>query len=422
MGRPKKQVPQYSTDTFNGYTYYRTRITDADGKRISLRAKSPEELEAKKAEALRQIAEATFRLENPTVAEYCEKWLTMKTANIRETTLADYRSKVKQHIIKPLGNKFMVDVTPDDINIAILPASKLSQSIYQSVQMLYKAIFESAAKSHIIQNNPAADLNPKGGKPPKETVALTDEQVGILLDAIRDLPPYPFVMIGLYAGLRREETLALKWDSIDLDSKTPTIKVCRAWHTVHNRPVISEQLKTRAARRVIPIPPQLVECLKSVKAKSTSDYVFASNIDGGPLSYTQFARLWKYVTVRSTKPRTYTRYLENGEKVKHTVTPVLGEAAAHNSRVIYSMDFQVKTHQLRRTYITNLIYANVDPKTVQYLAGHENIKETLDIYAKVKYNRPEDIAATINSAFSVKNAEAQAEEISTKGPNRGPNL
>lgn len=75
MGRPKKQTPQYSTDTINGYTYYRTRIVDADGKRVSLRAKSPEELETKKAEALRQIAETTFRLENPTVADYCEKWL-----------------------------------------------------------------------------------------------------------------------------------------------------------------------------------------------------------------------------------------------------------------------------------------------------------------------------------------------------------
>ena len=228
MGRPKKQTPQYSTDVINGYTYYRTRIVDADGKRVSLRAKSPEELEAKKAEALRQIAEATFRLENPTVADYCEKWLTMKTANIRATTLADYRSKVKQHIIKPLGDKLMADVTPDDINLAILPASKLSQSVYQSVQMLYKLIFEAAVKSRIIQDNPAADLNPKGGKPPKETTALTDEQVKILLDAIRGLPPYPFVMIGLYAGLRREETLALKWDSIDLDGKTPTIRVCRA--------------------------------------------------------------------------------------------------------------------------------------------------------------------------------------------------
>ena len=33
-------------------------------------------------------------------------------------------------------------------------------------------------------------------------------------------------------------------------------------------------------------------------------------------------------------------------------------------------------HQLRHTYITNLIHASVDPKTVQYLAGHQNSKIT----------------------------------------------
>ena len=44
------------------------------------------------------------------------------------------------------------------------------------------------------------------------------EQAERLLDAIRDLPPYVFVMIGLYAGLRREEILALQWDSVYLDT------------------------------------------------------------------------------------------------------------------------------------------------------------------------------------------------------------
>ena len=65
----------------------------------------------------------------------------------------------------------------------------------------------------------------------------------------------------------------------------------------------------------------------------------------------------------------------------------------------YSLDFQVTPHQLRHTYITNLIAASVDPKTVQYLAGHEKSKMTMDIYAKVKYNRPEQLVAAINSAF-----------------------
>lgn len=47
---------------------------------------------------------------------------------------------------------------------------------------------------------------------------------------------------------------------------------------------------------------------------------------------------------------------------------VLGQKAAHNGNVVYSLDFEVTPHQLRHTYITNLIHASVDPKTVQYLA------------------------------------------------------
>lgn len=94
----------------------------------------------------------------------------------------------------------------------------------------------------------------------------------------------------------------------------------------------------------------------------------------------------------------YVRYI-NGQRITKTVAPVLGEKAGHNGHVVYSLDFQVTPHQLRHTYITNLIYASVDPKTVQYLAGHENSKVTMDIYAKVKYNRPEQLLGIVNSAF-----------------------
>ena len=64
-----------------------------------------------------------------------------------------------------------------------------------------------------------------------------------------------------------------------------------------------------------------------------------------------------------------------------------------------SLDFDVTPHLLRHTYITNLLYAGVDPKTVQYLAGHENSKTTMDIYARVKYNKPEQLFDVVNSAF-----------------------
>lgn len=395
MARPKK--PTY--EWIESRKEFRKRIKGPGGKYIALYAQTAEELTEKIATVQRQIEEDINRRDNPTVKDYAEKWLTMQAAHVRATTLADYASKVKIYIIAPLGEKYMAEVTPDDIKLAISKAAEKSASIYRSVQMLYKMIFGSALENRIIDESPCKNLNPKGGRAPKEKTALTDKQVSILLDAIRGLPPYPFVMLCLYAGLRREEALALQWDSVFLEGGAPHISVCRAWHTEHNRPVILTDLKTKASKRIIPIPPQLVECLKAVKEASQSEYVI-SNRDGGPLSGTQWARLWKYVTVRSTKERTYTRYVK-GQKIKHTVTPVLGERAAHNKTVIYSMDFQVTPHQLRHTYITNLLLSGaVDVKTAQVLAGHEHAKITLDIYAHLTYNQPKDLISKVTAAFA----------------------
>ena len=111
-------------------------------------------------------------------------------------------------------------------------------------------------------------------------------------------------------------------------------------------------------------------------------------------------RLWQYIVTRTAKERSYYRY-ENGKRVKHTIHPKLGEKAAHNGHVIYTLDFDVTPHMLRHTYITNLIYSGADPKTVQYLAGHESSKITMDIYAKVKYNRPEELAVSMADAFAL---------------------
>lgn len=398
MARRRYAIPQYGTVIMSGTEYYRTRIEDADGGRVAIYGRTREELYDKVLEVQRQIENDTFRRTSPTVEEYANKWLLMQSAHIRATTLIDYTSKVKNYIIKPLGQMYMADVTADDIRLALVAASKKSASVYKSVNILYKCIFASAKESRVIEENPTGFLSTKdGGVPQKERQALTDEQADRLLEAVRGLPPYVFIMLGLYAGLRREEILALQWDCVYLDCDAPYLSVRRAWHTEHNRPVILTELKTKAARRDIPLPDCLAECLKEEKAVSTSEYVIA-NREGGPLSYTQFKRLWQYIVTRTVKERSYYRY-EGGRRVKHTVKPVLGEKAAHNGKVVYSLDFEVTPHQLRHTYITNLIHASVDPKTVQYLAGHESSKITMDIYAKVKYNQPDELGEVLKGVF-----------------------
>lgn len=411
MAVRRRRIPDYPSVEINGWTYYRTFVENADGKPVALYGKTREELYEKELAAEDRINLDSFGRRSPLLGEYAEKWLVMQSAHIRATTLTDYTSKVRRHIIKPLGHKHMADITPDDIQLSLVPVAEKSESVFKSVVILYKSIFQSAKESRLISFDPTMYLTTKGGVPQKEKMALTDEQAERLLDTVKGLPPYVFVMIGLYTGLRREEILALQWDSVYLDADDPYLTVRRAWHTENNRPVILTELKTKAANRNIPLPECLIECMEEAKAVSKSKYVVA-NSDGEPLSYTQFRQLWKYIVTRTAKPRTYRVYKngkvvhdEKGKPVKRTIYPKLGEKAAHNGHVVYSLDFDVTPHMLRHTYITNLIYAGVDPKTVQYLAGHENSKITMDIYAKVKYNRPEEVVLPLETVFELWDAE-----------------
>ena len=186
MAKRQTIIPQYGTVMKRGVLYYRTRIKDANGKLVAIYAKTPEELYNKETLALEQIENATFHRKTPTVAEYCEKWLLMQSVHVRATTLTDYTSKVRRHIIAELGDKRMGEVSLDDIQLALVPVSKKSASVYKSVVILYKSIFRAAMESRIIDHNPTIYLTTKGGGVPQEDrQALTDEQVERLLDAIR---------------------------------------------------------------------------------------------------------------------------------------------------------------------------------------------------------------------------------------------
>ena len=87
MAKKKQNIPAYGTAEINGVTYFRTRITDADGKRVPLYASTCEELYRKEQKARQQVQDILFRRQNPTVEDYCEKWLLMRSATVTQDTL-----------------------------------------------------------------------------------------------------------------------------------------------------------------------------------------------------------------------------------------------------------------------------------------------------------------------------------------------
>ena len=83
--------------------------------------------------------------------------------------------------------------------------------------------------------------------------------------------------------------MGLQWGDI----KGGSLTVNRALAFVGNQSDPSQELKTKAAHRTIPIPEPLVEILHDLP--KTGLYVI-TKADGGPMTQMAFRRLWEKVT------------------------------------------------------------------------------------------------------------------------------
>ena len=169
MGRSKK--PKYGTVTRKGRKYFRTRITIQDGTRVTLYGRTESEVDQKVAELRAKVAREALERDCPTVAQYAQLCLENRSPFIALSTFDNYAQTIKKHIVEPLGDKLMCDVTRDDILAAVRRSAVLSESTYGAVQMFYKSIFGEAVKNGIISENPALVLPAKGGKAPTKAPA-----------------------------------------------------------------------------------------------------------------------------------------------------------------------------------------------------------------------------------------------------------
>lgn len=386
--------------------YLKKKIRDERGVYIAVYAKTPQELAQKVAERTEEIERRKQLAENPLVWQYAQTWYKLYTPRLSDSRKSDYAIAINRHICPIIGSLHMLDVTPGDIADVMLSCADLSRSSQDKIVCALKKIFAAGEKAGVVRVNPCVDLR-AGGKRAAEKEALTRQQMRTLEDAVAGTRIYPFVMIGLYAGLRREEILGLEWDCVHLDGAAPYISVRRALRWVHNQPVVSDELKSAAARRDVPIPPTLVGCLADLQRTATGDYVISSS-DGQPWSMTAYRNAWRYITRRQTGTAKRT---EHGETVLREKK--LGETV-RNSKVQITIDFGVTPHILRHTYITNLILSGANVKVVQYLAGHSKVETTLNIYTHLIERSPEANLGTVLQAFPA--AEKISPKVSPNAP------
>ncbi|MDR1668821.1 MAG: site-specific integrase [Oscillospiraceae bacterium] len=351
--------------------------------KYSLTAKTPEEVLAKIEEFKARIDKDLIVDENITVSEYAMRWLPLRVAGLKSRSADVYFYSLQRHILPKIGQLQLKAVKPLNIDELMAEISGMSSSLNSKVLLTLNQLFRSAIDNDIISKNPCSGRKPCGA-PTRVKTPLTREQQETLTEAVRETRAELFTLLCLYAGLRREEALGLLWGNVHLEG-TPYIDVRHTVIYESGRTVHDESLKSKSAYRSIPIPPQLTEALLRWRGRAQSMFVVPAVRTNRAMSETALKRLWDIVT-----GYTYRR------KVKSD-----GSTAAYTEKRYPGLvDFPVQPHLLRHTYITELCASGMDIKKIQYLAGHSTVQMTLNVYAHVKQNKPEQLAPDVIKAFS----------------------
>jgi len=387
---PKKKLKkQYGPDG----KYYRKRITRPDGKTEDIYASTQEELLQKVDLRRNELAGlSAIPPQQLYVFEYCAGFYSRRAPHLSEDRKKVYQYQINRVICPVIGNRPITSITLDDLLDVLATRAHLSRRSQEETVQILRQIFSAAADAEVIPRDPSRKLKP-GGKPAAKKQALTDAQQEQLLEAVKGLKVETMVMLGLFTGMRRGEICGLRWDCVHLDADAPYIEVKRAcrWPD-HIHPVVTEELKSPAAFRKIPIPPQLQQYLRDrmeqEKAKLPEKdsgklrcrYVYCDD-QGQPVSYTTMSRRWKTIWTRSTASGR-----ELGDRIR-------------NHKIAVSLDFMPTPHVLRHTYVTRLVLSKMDLKRVQYVVGHADPEITLQIYTSLQKTDPEELASDVWSAF-----------------------
>lgn len=354
--KPKKERAKERGDTHIPADRFVVRWKDRNGK---WHERSAGKL-IKDAEALRdEIKEAltmgrSLPWEAPPFDKVCHDFLIYKREEIKPNTYDDYAQIIENYLIPYFGKIRISYITPQDVEEfkiylserESLKASKpgekhfLSASTRAKIIRVLRAILRHPSIRQFIHMDPTLGVRaPRQER--REHDYLNISEVNRLLEACSSPSEKALFGTACFAGLRQGEIIALTWGDIDIVSGT--IYVRKTYDPKHREGTP----KTEKGKRIVPIPPVLVELLKEHKAKS-----------------------------KETKPDDLVFTSKNGKHLNSNNLTQRTLANALQRAGIRKVDFQ----SLRHTFASLSIEAGTDPKTLQSLMGHCSINVTFDTY------------------------------------------
>lgn len=357
----------------NGNYYAVLSYTDAFGKRRTkwVNTGLPVRGNKKKAEAFLMEERKKFQTAEPVTggvlfADYIEQWLEVAKPTIAVATYASYCSMVKR-VIAPYFRERRVTLqglTPKDIQDFYLEKLKTvsASSVIHYHANIHRAL-KHAVKLDLIPTNPADKVD----RPKKDRFIgnfYDAEEVNKLFEVSKGTKLEFPILFGAFYGLRRSEALGLKWDAIDFENDSITIR-----HTVTSvtldgkvQLVAADTTKTKSSLRTLPLVPFVKERLLVLKKEQENNRRLC-----GRSYHKQFAG---YVCIN-----------EMGDLIKpHYVTEQFPKLLDANGLR------RIRFHDLRHSCASLMLANGVPMKQIQDWLGHSDFSTTANIYAHLDYS------------------------------------
>jgi len=202
-------------------------------------------------------------------ADYMELWLEIIRSSVEKTTFSSYTQMVKGKIAPYFRN---TGLTLDGIQAKHIQSFYLHElktvspgTVIHYHANIHKAL-KYAVKMDLIPFNPADKV-----ERPKKQRYIADyyrqEELERLLEASKDHPYSLLIQMTAFYGLRRSEALGLKWDAIDFERDTITIKhiVTNAKIDGKSEIVCADRAKTKSSLRSLPLVSNIREKLLALR-------------------------------------------------------------------------------------------------------------------------------------------------------------
>jgi integrase len=309
---------------------------DIRGKRVQMRKRGVEsitkakdlEFEFERKLALLKEGEVHLRF-----GEWYEECLNQIRVSHRPSTVYTYDKVCGKWVIEHLEKKELRAITKSDIHEILYEKmldTDCTPHTRKQVLKILKRILQMAIDSGKLEKNPCQGM--QVSVPETDMKVLTNSEAQELLSQakIYEHRFYPIWVVALFTGMRSGELFALRWSDVDFEAKQ--ISVSRSWNSKNGFTSTKNQ-KTR----IVPISDELLGFLKELKLK------------------------------RSHEESALPRLMEWSR----------GDAAKVLKAFCKSLNItEIRFHDLRATFITNLLSRGTPLVQVMSIVGHSDMETT----------------------------------------------